>query len=231
MKDKILNILSIVLVVFAIATTICFVVKINTSSVNNTLQTEQTEISTSIYTHHNTTPTTTCAAVTYEDVENLEMELAKYITSNDDTEKLIANKAAEYINARYNYEGTISENYSDIITKIDNLVTETYLPQVKKSMNTAGGNFVSLKNKKVRNYCSAEDIYITSDTYDDGSKIYMTAVLIKVNESLIRYHQISFAQYEDGSYLINYDNTLNISYAKYDLEPIDIQKSQITEEK
>lgn len=231
MKDKILNILSIVLVVFAIATTICFVVKINTSSVNNTLQTEQTEISTSIYTHHNTTPTTTCTAVTYEDVENLEMEIAKYITSNDDTEKLIANKAAEYINARYNYEGTISENYSDIITKIDNLVTETYLPQVKKSMNTAGGNFVSLKNKKVRNYCSAEDIYITSDTYDDGSKIYMTAVLIKVNESLIRYHQISFAQYEDGSYLINYDNTLNISYAKYDLEPIETQKSQITEEK
>lgn len=224
MKDKLLNILSIVLVVSAIATTICFVVKINTSSINNTLQTEQTEISTSIYTQHNTTPATTYAAVTYEDIENLEMELAKYSTSNDDTEKLIANKATEYINARYNYEGTISENYSDIITKIDNLVAETYLPQVKKSMNTAGGNFVSLKNKKVRNYCSAEDIYITSDTYDDGSKIYMTAVLIKVNESLIRYHQISFAQYEDGSYLINYDNTLNISYAKYDLEPIETQK-------
>lgn len=206
MKTKI-KVLLVVIVLTAVTSVLSVLTFIITKN-NTSMQTENKNETSTVQ----PTAQDIVSTVDEADIKKLEMELQKYKSANNDTEKKIKEVASKYINIRYN----TGKSADKILKEVKPYVSNSYINQIEISLNKSAGNFMQT-NKIVDNYCTPDDIYITSDTYDDGSKLYMTACICKVSDEYIRYHQISFTQYEDGTYLINNDNTHGISYSTYEL--------------
>lgn len=215
-RNKILTVITILMIIICVISLSFFFKTYNTNTQHSGNNTEKTK---------ETTAQQTDKKVTEDDIKKVEMELQKYKSANKETEQEIIKSACEYINIRYNS----NKSNDEILKEVTPYIAQSYLQQIKISLNQSAGNFINTHNKVINNYCTTDDIYFTSDTYEDGSELYMTACICKVDDTFTRYHQISFALYEDGTYLINNDSTISINYASYELNPKEPTTSKATE--
>lgn len=136
---------------------------------------------------------------------NRELEELTNIKNDDEIRQFIA----EYVNIRYNYSGSMQDNSERILNELEEYVDYDYLhSQIANNITTGMGNHISSdKRKKVKNFCTADDVYFTTCEYYDGSDIYMSICELNDND-YITYREIS-AYYDNGSYKINYDVPLS----------------------
>lgn len=136
---------------------------------------------------------------------NRELEELSNIKNEDEIRQFIS----EYVNIRYNYSGSMQANSERILNELEEYVDYDYLhSQVANNITTGMGNHISSeKRKKVKNFCTEDDVYFTTCEYDDGSDVYMSVCELHDNNSTI-YREIS-AYYDNGSYRINYDVPLS----------------------
>lgn len=132
---------------------------------------------------------------------NRELEELSNIKNEDEIRQFIS----EYVNIRYNYNGSMQDNSERILNELEEYVDYDYLhSQIENNITTGIGNHISSeKRKKVKNFCTADDVYFTTCEYDDGSDVYMSICELHDNNSTT-YREIS-AYYDNGSYKINYD--------------------------
>ncbi len=147
------------------------------------------------------------SASTADEITALKREIAELQDRNEETK--IKEIIVSYLNTRYNFEGTMSENYSRIVKELEKYTDNDYLyNQVTKNMNIGAGNAgASGKRKKVKNFCTEDDIYFTVDQYDDGSDVFMAICEIH-DTGRTMYREINVVAYDDGIYKVNYDAVL-----------------------
>lgn len=144
---------------------------------------------------------------TADEISALNRELEELINIKNEDE--IRQFISEYVNIRYNYSGNIQDNSDRILNELEEYVDYDYLhSQIAMNITVGTGNHVSTpKRNKVKNFCTADDVYFTTCEYDDGSDVYMSICELHDND-YITYREIS-AYYDNGSYKINYDVPLS----------------------
>lgn len=144
---------------------------------------------------------------TADEISALNRELEEL--SNIKNENEIRQFISEYVNIRYNYSGRMQDNSKRILNELEGYVDYDYLhSQVENNIKAGMGNHISaVKRKKIKNFCTADDVYFTTGEYDDRSDVYMSVCELHDNNTTT-YREIS-AYYYNGSYKINYDVPLS----------------------
>lgn len=205
MKNKILVAANVIMFAAAIAVLIFFVkLDVERDENKSSLQSLQQTISDSEANDDVSKHTSTA-----DEIEALQLELSGYNNMNTDAETEIKQTAINYLNERYNYEGSFTKNKDKILKKLEEYVADGYLEQVERSMSVGTGNHGAKENKKkVDNFCTLDDIYYTYDSYDDGSDLYMMICKCHISDDYTMYREISIGEY-DGVYKVNYDVAIN----------------------
>lgn len=205
MKNKILAVANIVMFAAAIMGLIFFV-KSNIECDKNKQSLQSLQQTTSESETNNIVINNVSTA---DEIAALQLELSRYENMNIETENEIKQTAVNYINERYNYEGSFSKNKKKILENLKDYVADDYLQQVESSMSVGIGNHGAKESKKkVDNYCNLEDVYYTYASYDDGSDLYMMICECHISDDYTMYREISIGEY-DGVFKVNYDSAIN----------------------
>ena len=205
MKTKILTAVNIVLFAFAICSVVAYYAAATESKeLKKELKIQEQGISSAdeLYKRTHTSYINTADEIS---ALNRELEELTNIKNEDEIRQFIS----EYVNIRYNYSGNIQDNSDRILNELEEYVDYDYLySQIAANITVSIGNHVSTsKRRKVKDFCTADDVYFTTCEYYDGSDAYMSICELHDNDSTT-YREIS-AYYDNGSYKINYDVPLS----------------------
>ena len=209
MKKKVIIVLD-VLLVFAIVVFIVLLTISNNiqSGLNTELQSVKGAVSAANADYLEKTKPNNIS--TPDEIKALKREIEENKQSTDKGQKEIKKVFFDYINTLYNSKDSLNGNKEKVIAALKPYIAPSLIEsKIDKMFQIGSGNGQKQKaNRSVKSdFCTLNDIYMTTEEYDDGSNLYIAVCEFHFS-GLSQYHIITAANY-NNKVLINSDILLS----------------------